>query len=411
MARGRPETGCWVGSHEAPVPVLHRRNHRHRLFVWSCQHRPDQVQRSRRGTAGRLEPRCRGGSRSASSLALRQPVGVDVAADDERQRATHRLRSRIRDGWCEEVVELLEAGADPNGGRRRISPLASAADLGRVDVVEALVAFGANLAWTSSVGWSAASFADANEHFALAERLVALGVPAASRTAHGYTPLHRAARRGDVAEVSRLAREEVDPLDASGDTPLLLAIAERHEDAAAALLDLGANPDHIAGGWSLLGSAAYQDSVRGESTDLVGLLLGHGVNIRPEAYPPTFQAINQEGSSGRVLRRLVDAGADIAARWEPGHETVLHRIAAIVDDGDLVDVALDLGAEIDARDRNGRTPLLVAARAPNPATFVRLVDRGANVLVRDHRGQSVDELLEDDDDGVLLRRYLVDRPQ
>ena len=144
-------------------------------------------------------------------------------------------------------------------------------------------------------------------------------------------------------------------------------------------------------------------------TDFVGLLLARSVNPRPDAYPPTLQAINQEGSSGAVLTRLIDSGADIMARSEYDGETVLHRIAAIADEGDLVDVGLRLGAAIEDRDRHGRTPLLVAARGGNLDTFVRLVERGADLDARDNDDSSGDDLLPNDADGNAVRSYLAGR--
>lgn len=304
------------------------------------------------------------------------------------------LRLAVRRGEVDRVRVLLEAGVDPNVAPAGTSPLVLAAVEGSNEIVELLLTHGADPAWVSRSGWTAATFADANEFGDLSDRLVAAGAPPSSPTAHGYTQLHRAARSGAIKQVpDDLGPEDIDALDASGDTPLALAVRFRRRDAAVALLEAGANPNHMNDGWPILATAVYEDSRPGPSSSFVELLVAAGADVNPAgAYPPLFCAINQEWSSGIVLARMVSVGADIGALggWE--HETVLHRIASIAD-ADLVDTALGLGARIEARNQEGRTPLHAAAEAANDETFVRLVERGADLGARDGSGRSVEDLL------------------
>lgn len=318
------------------------------------------------------------------------------------------LRRAVHRGSVDDVRNLLEAGVDPNAVVGPRSLLALAAADGKADIVELLVVAGADVAWVSDAGWSAATYADA-DFPEIADRLVELGTPHESRLAHGYTELHRAARRGDVAAVvADAGRQEVDALDSLGDTPLTHAILRRRDEAAAALLGCGANPNHVQGDWSLLTEAAYQDARPDEPTRLVSLLLAAGADPNPAGYPPTFAAVNQEWCSGTVLRQLVTAGADIGCvgGWE--RQTVLHRIAEIAE-ADLVDVAVDLGADIEARDASGRTPLLAAAHSANPETFIRLAERGADATARDRDGLSAEELLDESEEAGEIRVYLAAR--
>jgi ankyrin repeat protein len=330
-------------------------------------------------------------------------------------RARFALRRAVRNGSTDQVRALLDSGSDPNEPAGPVSTLALAAEIGSAETVELLIDHGADPSWLSRAGWSAATYADANDFAVLAERLVELGAPAASRRAHGYSDLHRAARRGDVDSVLvGLGPEAVDTVDSSGATPLALAISFRHEAAVDALLRAGADPDYSRDDWSVLNSrddwsvlndAVYQDSRPGEPTHLAERLLAAGANLNPPGYPPLFCTVNQEWSSGSVLRQLVAAGADIAAigGWE--RQTVLHRIAEIAD-ADLVDAALDLGADIEARDGQGRTPLLASAITANSETFTRLVERGADVSAQDVDGQSVEDLLESSTGADKIRRVL-----
>ncbi|MEI2704342.1 MAG: ankyrin repeat domain-containing protein [Ilumatobacteraceae bacterium] len=310
------------------------------------------------------------------------------------------LARSIRLGDVDSVRSSLAAGADPNERKGRRVPLAVAAENNRVEIAELLVATGADVGWTADDGWSALTYADANEFDALADRLVELGAPVGSRLAHGYTQLHRAARRGDAEAIAALVRSiGTETPDAHGDTALMLAVQFRHESCVDALLQAGANPNHVNDEWSLLTEAAYADSTREQSTRFAERLIAAGANPNPPGYPPLFCTVNQEGSSGAVIRRLVDAGADIAAvaGWEK--ETVLHRIACIadVDDVDLIDLLLELGADIEALDGSGRTPLLSAAHSGNAPSFARLLERGANPAATDSRGRSAQDLIDDRD--------------
>lgn len=172
-----------------------------------------------------------------------------------------------------------------------------------------------------------------------------------------------------------------------------------------ALLRAGADPNYSHDDWSVLNDAVYQDSRPDEPSHLADRLLAAGADLNPRGYPPLFCAVNQEWSSGAVLRQLVAAGADIAAIGGSERQTVLHRIAEIAD-ADLVDTALDLGADIESRDGHGRTPLLAAAITANTETFTRLVERGADVTARDADGQSVDDLLDASTGAGEIRHYL-----
>lgn len=89
--------------------------------------------------------------------------------------------------------------------------------------------------------------------------------------------------------------------------------------------------------------------------------------------------------------------------YDKGGCTVLMAFAAHLTDeqdksgqhiGRIVDLLLDRGAKIDARNQRGETALLVAARYGNKHVVNRLAERGANLHARDKSGRGIMGILE-----------------
>ncbi|HEY5667320.1 MAG TPA: ankyrin repeat domain-containing protein [Gammaproteobacteria bacterium] len=301
------------------------------------------------------------------------------------------------------VDRLLAAGADPDtpnlDGQ---TALMLAARTGSLDVAERLVAHGADVnaieGWRGQTAlmWSAAGNFPELTRFLIAERAdvsvraavndwgsqVTSEPRAQYRPTGGLTALLYAARAGCTGCISAIveAGEPVDRPTPNGVTPLMIAIDNLQFDAAAHLLDLGANP-HYSDWWgrtalyvavdmntdipgvpnsgSPTAENSLPDTPQGTTAlDLVRRLLDAGVEVNPQL---NMHRVGRGGNSQRFTDDLLTTGA-----------TPLLRAAIMHDDAGLR-ILLEHGALVDLPNVMGVTPLMAAA-----SVGVRDVDFGTN---------------------------------
>ena len=99
-----------------------------------------------------------------------------------------------------------------------------------------------------------------------------------------------------------------------------------------------------------------------------------------------IDALKWSDSITTNIELLLDRGANTEARDNLGY-TPLHQAAFWNTPLAIVAVLLDGGANIEARDDRGQTPLHIAAFfGERPAVISLLLDRGANFVARDKEG-------------------------
>jgi ankyrin repeat protein len=254
-----------------------------------------------------------------------------------------------------------------------------AAYAGAAEAARLLLAAGANVNDTAADGNSAlviATFAGFPE---VARALIDAGADVNAAGA-GYSALHAAALRGDVATVDALLARGANPnvqltkgspvrrfgsqwalpTPFTGGTPLLVAAVYVEVEIIKALLAAGA--DH---------TIALRDGT-------TPLLAAAGVAVQKEARPADLVRWNVVDNDTPAIPRsepdvleatklLLDAGADVRHANEAGF-TALHGAAGSAMTS-VIQLLADRGAVLDAKNKAGQTPLALTVprgRGPDP---------------------------------------------
>ncbi|MDB6028623.1 MAG: ankyrin repeat-containing protein [Verrucomicrobiales bacterium] len=266
------------------------------------------------------------------------------------------------------VELLLTAGADPNttlrGGE---TVLMTAARTGKVGPVKALLAHKANVEAKERRGQTALMWAAGEGHTDVVELLIKAG--ADFRTPlpdSGFTPLLFAVRDGKTETVRALLKaganvnEVTNPKKSPGKgprkgiSPLILAVENGHFDLAVELLDAGADPNDQRSEFTALHAMTWvRKPARGEGE---------------EGEPPPLGSGNLNAL--QFIRKLVAHGADVNARLKHGAsgEGILNKtgatpflLAAFTDDAPLMRLLVELGANPSLGNADNCIPLMTAA--------------------------------------------------
>ena len=331
---------------------------------------------------------------SPSPLVQRAPLHVAVDA-----------------GHVQSTKLLLQKGASVDVTERSSiehTPLHLAAEGGHRTVGELLITHGANAEKTDTNGHNALHLAARGGHEGFINLMLdKTAIDINSRDNDGWTPLHHACAKEKPLAIMLLIEKgaDVNAVDNDGMTPLHRAMTEGSDDAIDAYVKaLGAKADYDV--LSEKGDTPLQHAVRRGLERSINKLLAAGADVTAlgaddQSALHTAMLENKNGIGMILALALQKRGVNPDILRDKNGDTPLH-IAARTDANAIAEKMIECGADIHQPNEAGDTPLHIAAREENFSMLSMLVDKGAKVLVPNKKGETPIDIVIAADQGYLF---------
>lgn len=195
-----------------------------------------------------------------------------------------------------------------------------------------------------------------------------------------------AVKADDLANVKELVGKDaslVNLKNQNGNTPLHIAARQGNVDIAAFLIEKGADLEAK----NPTGYTPLFFAVLSKQPEAVRFFLGKGADVNAQTRfqtTPLFTAA--ESGNSEIVRALIEKGANVN-HISPWFGTPLHR-AAYMSFPEVAKILLDAGADLKAADQHGRSALHQAAQLGRVEIARLLIERGADLDAVDSWNQT-----------------------
>ena len=209
----------------------------------------------------------------------------------------------------------------------------------------------------------------------------------------GHTALQVSAMSGNIAIVRRLLQEgaNINSRGSTDSTPLMMAAQHGRTDVVALLLNEGASINA-----TLVNEESSQNALAlaldGKHTATARVLLERGAYANATSNQPSgarlIHTVAKNSGWGQIpnLTLLLEKGADLEAKNTDGQTPLVLGIQA--DNTETVEYLVEQGADLETRDANGQTPLIAAVQRHRSEILTLLLDKGAVLEARDRHGKT-----------------------
>lgn len=293
------------------------------------------------------------------------------------------LEWSIRNDHSDVAIRLIEVGADvnkANNSNSGSSPLMSAVRRSNIKLTKLLLENGANVFYETSDKRSVISNVIDNNSIPIVKLLINAGVSVNSRLAYDLTPLHLAAKKGDIVFLNELISKgsDVNAITSSTSyTPLHYAAGNGYGKIVEVLARNGADLNAADNN----SRTALHYAIRNDFYEVAKVLIDYGIDL--QLYKYEISSV----FSPKILTLLMDSGLSANKRDDDGESLLF--FAARQSSAEVVKILIKNGAEINQFDVNKNlTPLMISAIEGKVHNCAALVSSGANQLLKDADGNT-----------------------
>lgn len=216
-------------------------------------------------------------------------------------------------------------------------------------------------------------------------------------TGDAYTQLQLAASRGEIELIKEILDQGVDINETNkhGKTALMLAAGNGRVEATKLLLERSAVID----AQEIDGMTALMMAASDGKTETVKLLVENGANVNiTNNYGATAM------TNAAFFNHPESVKAILSSKQKVSSETTENAllIASGLGLGDIIQMLVDYGVDVNARGKNGRTPLMAAVEFNHVNAAKVLLKNKANPKAQDSEGESIMSIAKDKGNNEII---------